>query len=730
MSTLRPFALVDGGDAWARAAYANTFLDREAGEVELAWTPPEANAATGPAVIPGGLAFDAECRLYRADREAGQVTRTLWRNGGPLIPPAQQPEPVPLFDPEPSPPLGDFTPAAAPSGPLDDPRGVAVDVDDRLFVAEYGAARILVHDLWSRRLLRAVATPAGTRPVDLAADGRQVWAALEGTPHLLQLSARGDPRLVELPPDVLVASRVAASPSGRLAVLVGGGTELAVVIPLDRPHDVVDVPRGTDLEWETDDVLCIARHPGEDFVRWRMTPGALESILPLVARGYDGGGIVRTPDGRIGYAAATEVRTAPVARVRYAQRGSVLTYRLDAGEYQAQWGRIFMDACIPGGTAVRVWCVTTDETFDEPEVRRTPPKNLAKLEIRRPDLSPPMPPRSLVDGTPDWRPLYRRDSGRELAWVQPAEGDVFLTYEAPVPAGPGRFLWVCMELAGNSRLTPRIRSLRVETQAHDLLRRLPRTFSRETADADFLRRFLAICDGLVDELEGRSAARQVLLDPHATPEDMLPWLASFLGMTLDERWPAAARRTLVAEAAWLFRFRGTVAGLQRFLEIYLGDGVVILEQFRLRGMGGALLKEGTGGRSTAILGGGFRVGGRVGEPGETSLDPTESDPYAPHAHRFSVLLRGALTAEQLAVVNDVLELHRPAHTVVEICTLGAGMRVGRGLHLGISSTIGRTGGWSTLQLGASALGRGAIVGRPDAAVIPGSARLGHDSRVG
>jgi phage tail-like protein len=731
MSTLRPFALVEGGDAWARAAFHDAFLDHQAGVVELAWAQPESPPATGYGGTPAGMAFDAECRLYRIDREAGQVTRTLWRNAGPLIPAPQQPEPVELFEPEPQPPLGEFVSAAAPSGPLHDPRGVAVDVDDRLYVAEYGSARILVYDLWSRRLLRAVPTPPGTRPVDLAADRRTVWAALEGTHHLLRLTAHGEPRLEELPPEVWVASRIAVSPSGRMALLAGAGTADAIAVPADRLHDVISVPWATDLEWEGDDVLAIARRPGEDFVRWRMTPGALEVLLPLVARGYDGGGIVRTPDGRIAYGTDSAVRTAPVARVRYAQRGTVLTWRLDAGEYQAQWGRIFMDACIPLGTSVRTWCITTDDEFDEPAVPRDPPVNVALLEVRRPDLSPPMPPRSLVDVQPDWRPVYRRDSGRELAWVQPERGDVFVTYETPVPAGPGRFLWIWIELAGNSRLTPRIRTVRAETQAHDLLRRIPRTFSRDTADADFLRRFLAICDGLIDEMDGRAAQRQLLLDPYATPEDMLPWLASFLGMTLDDRWPAAARRELVANAAWLFRFRGTVPGLTKFLELYLGkDAVVLIEQFRLRGMGGALLGDLGAARSTSVLGGGFRVGGKVGTPGESSLDPTESDPYSKHAHRFTLLLRGALSDEQLAVVNDILEIHRPAHTIVELCTLGAGMRVGRGLHLGISTTIGRTGGFRTLQLGASALGRGAIVGRPESGTIPGSAVLGRDSRVG
>lgn len=737
MSTLRPFALVDGGDAWVRAAHESTFLDREEGVVELAWrnpalaASPPADAPPVAAPLPGGLAFDPECRLYRSDRAAGQVTRTLWKLTAPDVRPADVPAPVELFEPEPRPPLGDFSPMGPPSGPLKDPRGLAVDGDDRLFVAEYGAGVIRVYDLWSRRMLRSVPTPPGTRPLDLATDGHFVWAALEGSPMLLRLTAREGPEMDALPPEALAPDRLAISPSGQMAVLLGAGTEDALIVLVSRPHVPIEAPGAMDLEWQSDDTLVAARAPGQDFPRWKVAPEAIERLLPLVARGYDGGGIVRTPDGRIGYWGDKGFRSAAVARVRYAQRGRVVTWRLDAGDYQAAWGRIFLDACIPAGTAVRVATLTTDESFDEPALERTPPGNLTTVVVRRPDLSPPMPPVSLFPVEPEWHPLHRRESGRELAWVQPEPGDAFVTYEAPVMAGPGRYLWVALELTGNSRVSPRIRSLRAEVPGHDLLRRLPKTFSRQEPDAAFLRRYLALFDGLLNELEARAAFREVLLDPYATPDDMLPWLAGLLGMALDERWPVERRRDLISWTAWLFRFRGTVMGLRKFLELYLGEAPIILEQYRLRGMGGAVLGGSGAAFSSAVLGGGFRVGGAIGEPGSMPLDGTTlEDAFALHAHRFTVLVRSTLTEEQEAVVNDILELHRPAHTLVTVCTVGAGMRVGRGLHLEISSTVGRTGGFSTLQLGAAALGRGAILGRPEMAVVPEVSRLGRGSRVG
>ena len=722
------FALVDGGDSWSRCAHSDTFLELEEGVVELAWRAPDDDGEPpdGPALVPGGLAFDAECRLYRSVPDAGTVERTLWRAGSPYA----SPDPVELFTAEAPPPAGDFDAGVPVGGPLVEPRGLAVDVDDRLFVAETGAARILVYDLWSRRLLRVVATPPGTRPLDLAVHGRTVYVALEGYADLLRLTARDDPEPFPLPALAAHPSRVAVCPGGNLAVLLAGGTDGARVVALERPAEWISVPRATDLEWENCHSLVVSRAPGETFLRFAISASAVEKSLPLVARGYDGMGIVRTPDGRIGFHTPAGFRSAVPARVRYTQSGTVTTYRLDSGEYQTVWGRIFLDACIPSGTAVHVSCVTSDELYDEPELERTFPKNLVSAVIRRPDLSPPMPPLSLLPPEVEWQPLHRRESGRELPWVYPEPGESFATYEAPVRAEPGRYLWVTIRLRGTSRVSSRVRSMRVEHPGHDYLRRLPRTFSRDPYEADFLRRYLALFNGLLGEMEGRAARREVLLDPFGTPEDMLPWLASFLGLTLDDRWSVEARRTLVAEAAELLRYRGTIRSLSRMLEIYLGEPVVILEHFRLRGMGGAIIGEAGAVESRAVLGSGFRVGGAISDLDASPLEGSAPDAFETHAHRFSVMIRGALSEEQLSVVQYVLDVHRPAHTLVELCTIGSGMRVGRGLHVGISSTIGRTGGFQTLQLGAAALGRGAVLGRPVAATFPDASRLGRDSRVG
>jgi phage tail-like protein len=667
-----------------------------------------------------------------------------------LVDPTTHPLPVDLFQTEIDETLGDFIPLAAKPTGLDQPRAVAVDQDERLFIAEAGARRILIYDLWSNRLLRQVQLAA--EPVDLVAHGRKVYALLASPPGLIELSARSGLRTLAWPMEITAPARFALSPKGELFILEHAGTVQARIVKYNDPQEVVPVAFATDLDFQTGDptlahsctgqnyVLVVARRQGEDFVRFCVGENKPAGLPPLTARGYDGLGIVRVPDGRIGFWSAGSFRHAVAARLRYLPNGSVTTFRLDSGEFHTIWGRLFLDACIPKDTQIVVRCVTADEPPDEATPLPSPPANTGAVAPHV-DLSPPLPPPSLARQLKNAaaQSLHRRETGCELPWVRPAEDDAFETYEAPVIAEPGRYLWVLIELSGNTRATPRLKSLRAEYPTHDYLRRLPQTFSRDEGVASFLGRYLATFEGQFGELEAKADARATLLDPRSAPAEILPWLASFLGLMLDERMARAprpgqriedVRRVLIAEATWLFRFRGTVPGLRRFVELYLGVETILIEKFRLRGLGAALLSDAAGLSSNSILGAGFRVGGAIGEDETQLLSGSIADAFETHAHRFALIIPASVTSEQLDVVKQILELHRPAHTLVEVCTVAAGMRVGRGLHVELTSIIGRSGGFTQLQLGSATLGRGSILGRPDAGTVIGGSRLGEDSRVG
>lgn len=124
--------------------------------------------------------------------------------------------------------------------------------------------------------------------------------------------------------------------------------------------------------------------------------------------------------------------------------------------------------------------------------------------------------------------------------------------------------------------------------ASSYLDHLPAVFRESPFVGEFLMAFEAVLHGLDDvvglqEIIGpdRSSARPVLrvadhLDPLTAPEEFLPWLAGWVGLSLRANWDVDTTRGFIAEIVPLYRKRGTVAGLKRMLEIYLrplGDTV-------------------------------------------------------------------------------------------------------------------------------------------------------------
>jgi phage tail-like protein len=89
-------------------------------------------------------------------------------------------------------------------------------------------------------------------------------------------------------------------------------------------------------------------------------------------------------------------------------------------------------------------------------------------------------------------------------------------------------------------------------------------------EAPFLGRFLLPFEEVLTGFERVLATIDHYVSPAFTNPDFLPWLATWVALVLDEEWDEAKRRSLIAEAVALYRERGTVQGLKRYLEIYTG----------------------------------------------------------------------------------------------------------------------------------------------------------------
>jgi phage tail-like protein len=734
------FLAVTGTGAWRRCAFRDLALVGET--VQLAWNDQPDAASGAPPDDPAGagLAFDSGCRLLHSLPDHGQIERVLWGAFDPLHP-GRGLEAVPVIGAAEPAPSGDFAPLS-PLPAAFRPRALACDPDDRLYVLDTLAAMVRVFDLPDRRLLRSVPVPA--RPVDIAWHDGHLYGLSAHPPRLWRMSALQTLRLVGRGLEALAdPSRLAFAEDGRCFVLDAAHDPAARVFELGRPGRwrATPVPltvggaanafaRATDLVCVgqgDEEGLVVARRPGETFARVDIAQAPYSLSEPLTARAYDGQGIAATPDGRVAFWTAKGVRHAVRARTRYRPSGRVVSFRLDGGAYRTLWGRVLLDACIPSGAAIRVASIVSDDDdapfqYASDRLPRTPPafSNLAPIAEAE---TTPLPPKILAPADDErGPPVFRRVDGGEQPWI--TTSDDFATYEAQPPAARGRYLWLVFDLTGTSTATPKLRDVRVERPGHDWLARLPALYGRDERMRVFLQRYLAPEAGLIEDTAAQSDSRNALLKAESAPVSVLPWLAGWLGLVLDERWSETARRTMIREAPALFRARGTPAALRRMVEIVAEAPAVILEDFRLRGFRRGAGAE-PGWNAPSVLGGGFRVGGPVGEASVTVTGtPAEvASIFEGTAHRFSILIQAALDSERLAAIGDLLEVHRPAHTLVEVCTGAAGMRLGRGLHLGLSSIIGAGEGWKTLQTGGR-LGRDAVVGRPRAGLRAGTGRLG------
>ena len=172
-----------------------------------------------------------------------------------------------------------------------------------------------------------------------------------------------------------------------------------------------------------------------------------------------------------------------------------------------------------------------------------------------------------------------------------------------------------------------------------LLAYLPAIFSEE--ESSFIARYLLIFETILDEYDQILDGLPYYFAADTGPAAFLPWLASWVGLVLEEGWPEERRRAVLAGAMELHRWRGTIRGLTEHVRLYTGYKPEIVE----RGSGLTLGAESRLGHQTVL--------GR----GE-------------HRNHFSVILR---VPEPVAIdrrrLRVIVEAQRPAHTTFALFVL-------------------------------------------------------------
>lgn len=161
--------------------------------------------------------------------------------------------------------------------------------------------------------------------------------------------------------------------------------------------------------------------------------------------------------------------------------------------------------------------------------------------------------------------------------VAPTEKDVQLISIAAITAHPSRTddkADDTAETVDGSKLQAAKEQVQINVFAKGAyLRHLPALYDSD----DFMRRYVMLFESFWKPIETQIDHLPYYFDCQMTPTDFLPVLAWWLSLDLDDRWSEEQQRTLVCMIIKLYRKRGTLWGLSKFLEIYTGSQPQIIE---------------------------------------------------------------------------------------------------------------------------------------------------------
>jgi phage tail-like protein len=601
-----PFQRLDAHTGWPLAAHPGVLDDGAGLVLGVAGRSPIADTepfgSFGGRTLPRGLAISADGLILLADPEGREILVGRAGTGAPTLDlgalwPARA---LPTKDP--------CDVAPAPQPPADPyvlvrPTDVAFAPSGDLVIADAGAGRLLVL-AFPTAALRRVVDLAGGAPSALAFDRRGrclVADPVAATVHRFDAAWRREPGFPHRSVTLTAPEHVAVARAGDRVVVLDRGRLLG----LDGrgravPLDPVPELDPPPLRRTSDGALL-----HEDPAHPHREPLRIDG-LPL------------TRDGR--HAGTGLPVVALPRRVEVPRSGRFTTLALDGGRPGFAWDRVVLRARLPAATRLLVSTLTSD----------------SELELDR-----------VLDAAADWS-----------APLSVAADDVA---ELLVQSGPGRHLWLQVELFGDGTATPRIEGIDVFGPRRSTLRFLPSSFHTDRESAEFLDRFLSYFDTVFAEITAAHRETATLLDPRAAPDEALTWLGSWFDLHFLAEWAPQVRRRMITEAVDAAGARGTVAGLKRIVQHHTGlaDPMPqVIEHFRLPAEP-------------------FPVGG---EP----LDAPQA------AHTATLVLPAAAAPDDAARarLEQLVAEHAPAHARILLRLVPAGVTVGRQATVGVDTLLG------------------------------------------
>jgi phage tail-like protein len=503
----------------------------------------------------------------------------------------------------------------------------------RLALADRAGGRIIVTGSDGPWVIADI--PCTPAPYALAFDCcGTLLAAVQGDDQLRRFGPGGAPVApfsAALPPGVL---RIAATSDATVWAVAAGSVAGTFVLWRARPGDGAFSPAGladlagamgsTGLFAARDDTVCLTR-----------TGANGEPVTCCWSR----------------FGVPVPPPPTPPPLVRYKTQGQLLTLPIDSGIPRCVWHRVQLDADRPVGTELSVAVATADTEWGTAQVAPS---------AGWPNFPPGVP-----------HPLDWQELGANM--------------DALIQQPPGRYLYVRLRFQSvDGTASPVVRRVRLDFPRVTSIDALPAIYRANVDAADFTSRFLALFDASIADLDNAIERAPALLDLAGVPDEVLPWLGSFVGLVFDPAWDPNRHRKILASLPQLYRQRGTPAGLRLAFKLVFDIEPAVEElgperpwaalgqNSRLRGM--RLFGRN---RSRARIGRSL-----LGQSVVKSWGDPERDPVDALAWRVQVRIPPSGAKPPIPRLQALLDSQKPAHVF-------ASLRVGGDMFLaGALSAVG------------------------------------------
>ena len=529
---------------------------------------------------------------------------------------------------------------------------------------------------------------------------------------------------------------IAVSPDRQLYLLDSTQGRLILVNPLTKQETILGAPQQqllkglqpTAMQIDRRGVLFIATSEPAHLYMFDKDGSFLgEAELPANVTRIDG----------LGFNAAGEVLLATdqgLARLSLAknsigQEGVFYSKALDNGQPESLWHRISLRGIVPTKASVEVYYFTSDnQTLKDIYDKTLAGKDSTEQKVAQIET---LLGTSWIGPEQFQGSVQSPQSVKKPGEAEPVKSDAL---ELIINPNKGRYLWFKIRLITfDQKVRPTVQSARVYYPRLSYLRYLPPAYREDPVSAAFLERFLSMFETSFGSLEAEIDYLFRYFDPKLSPKEFLPWLSSWINLSLDDDVPEGRVRRFIQRASYLYSRKGTPQALVEFLRIYTGKPVFLREH--MTGVKPLIIgdKDSTLGGGIVLLGSG-PPGISVGNSsvvGYSAVRDRVNDPDEPFirlARRFSVLIdmERVEFEKRRPTLQRIITEQAPAHTSFTLGITANQNGLGKAV-LGVSA---RVEGSQEYRVGLSQLGRASALARePRTLRIERGAWVGSTNRV-